>query len=104
MGGDHPGVAGRGLLPLAALPVETMKLFTTPTCPSCKVVKAFIVDNKMNVEIIDGTTVDGLTERAWSETMHIQTVPYLVLDDGKAVKDLKEIMAVLKLEASKCPA
>jgi glutaredoxin len=71
------------------------QLFTTPTCGRCDVLKKHIgAEGIADVEIIDITTTEGVVERAWTETVHIQSVPYLVAD-GKVYTDLTEIMGKL---------
>jgi glutaredoxin len=71
------------------------QLFTTPTCGKCDVLKKHILAKGIaDVEIVDITTTEGVVERAWTETVYIQTVPYLVMD-GSIYTDYTEILGKL---------
>lgn len=71
------------------------QLFTTPNCPRCEKIKSILESKKYtDVEIVDCSTVDGLVQRALTETVHVQMAPYLVAD-GRVVTDMEEILKVL---------
>ena len=70
------------------------QLFTTPNCPRCEKIKSILESKKYtDVEIVDCSTADGLVERALTETVHVQSAPYLV-DDGRVVTDFDAILKV----------
>lgn len=54
-----------------------MRLLTMPGCMPCKMVKQYLKENDIDVEIIDVTEHEDLVEQ-----YNIKQTPSLILDDG----------------------
>lgn len=68
-----------------------MKLFTATWCRFCQPVKQYIIDNKMDVELID---VDEAVEESLSNS--ITQIPALVMTDGTKVLESERILSLLE--------
>lgn len=68
-----------------------MKLFTATWCKFCQPVKQYIIDNKMQVELLD---VDESIEEVLDNS--IRQIPALVMSDGTKVLESKRILSLLE--------
>ena len=59
------------------------KLFTSPQCPNCKIIKHELDKNNINYQIYDINTVEGLAE--YSYYTQNQSVPLLIDDNGQEI-------------------
>ena len=66
------------------------KLFFTPMCPNCPKVKDFMKTVKMEGELIDASTKEGLAQAAKFDVMSVPTVIFLEGDVVKSVASLVE--------------
>ena len=60
--------------------VEIRYLFTTSTCPNCKVAKAMLADGKVEVEVIDAEEHPEMARR-----FGIRQAPTLVVENGETM-------------------
>ena len=59
---------------------KTRYLFTTSTCPNCKVAKTMLADEKVEVEVIDAEEHPDMARR-----FGIKQAPTLVVGNGESV-------------------
>ncbi|MCP3683009.1 MAG: hypothetical protein GY861_09990 [bacterium] len=74
-------------------------LFTTPTCPNCPEVKDFMKTVKLEGEIVDAASEDGLKKATEFGVMSVPAV--IFLDDGgnetARASTVEEINSILKI-------
>ena len=59
------------------------KLFTTPMCPNCPVVKEFMKTVDMEGELLDASTSEGLQQ---AQKYNIAAVPTVLFFEGDELK------------------
>jgi glutaredoxin len=64
-----------------------MILFTKPACKKCDYIKQAVDLDRLGVQVMDVTTIEGLASLAWHELVATSqvTLPILVKDDGDVV-------------------
>jgi arsenate reductase-like glutaredoxin family protein len=69
-----------------------LTIFTGPNCPKCRLLKTKF-EKKGGIRWVDTSTTDGQAEALVEE---IYTLPTLVVEDGKKINTLTEIMSVVE--------
>jgi glutaredoxin-related protein len=73
------------------------KLFYTPTCPNCHILKEFFKTIDVDGEHIDATTPDGLNQARNFEVGSVPTVVFLEDDQVKSTAtNIDEVKRVLE--------
>ena len=70
-----------------------VKLFVTPACPKCKLIRDFIALAGMDADIIDCATPEGLN---LARKLSVSTIPTIIFDDGRKANTLEEIKKILE--------
>lgn len=77
--------------------IQSYKLFTTPTCPSCPAVKAHMQSLPLPGELVDATTPDGAIDAGKHGIMTVPTVIFYdsvgsVIDLAQSIKQVNRVI------------
>ena len=79
--GDNANAQANDLINVEAPAVEKVMLFTSPTCPNCKMAKMLLDKDHVTYENVDASTNKELTE-----AYGIKQAPTLLVPDGNSYK------------------
>ena len=71
------------------------KLFTTPTCPNCPSVKAYLKDVQLPGEFVDASSREGFEQ---AKKLNVSSVPTVVFFKGN--DEVSRVFSRIEAEAS----